>query len=233
MIPRLFVLVVDQDTIQRRMLSLALRRHDYQASEAVRGADALAKVSSRTPDAVLLDPDLPDMDGHELLRQFNQSGYTVLIVSSSSDERRIVEALDDGACDYITKPYRENELMARLRGALRRKGLHVGHRQVIAGDLRLDITERRLFIGNREITLTGREYQLLQILASEAGRVVTHQQLLSQVWSPSHAEDVQYLRVFVRQLRAKVELDPKRPRRILTALGVGYRLVPVPTERPD
>jgi two-component system, OmpR family, KDP operon response regulator KdpE len=153
MIPRLFVLVVDQDTIQRRMLSLALRRHDYQASEAVRGADALAKVSSRTPDAVLLDPDLPDMDGHDLLRQFNQSGYTVLIVSSSSDERRIVEALDDGACDYITKPYRENELMARLRGALRRKGLHVGHRQVIAGDLRLDITERRLFIGNREITL--------------------------------------------------------------------------------
>jgi two-component system, OmpR family, KDP operon response regulator KdpE len=103
---------------------------------------------------------------------------------------------------------------------------------VTAGDLRLDVTERRLFIANREIALTSREYQLMQILASEAGRVVTHQQLLSQVWSPSHAEDLQYLRVYVRQLRAKLEVDPKHPRRILTALGVGYRLVPMPNERP-
>jgi two-component system KDP operon response regulator KdpE len=223
-------LVVDPDTIQRRMLSLTLRRHDYQASEAARGSDALTKVRSRTPDAVLLDLELPDMDGTELLRDFVARGFTVLIVSGNSDERRVVDTLDAGASDYITKPFRENELMARLRGALRRRGLHLAHRQVVAGDLRLDVTERRLFIGSREIALTGREYQLVQILASEAGRVVTHQQLLSQVWSPSHAEDVQYLRVFVRQLRAKLELDPKHPRRILTALGVGYRLVPIPTD---
>jgi two-component system, OmpR family, KDP operon response regulator KdpE len=232
MIPRLFVLVVDPDPIQRRMLSVTLRRHDFQAVEAARAADALIKVRSRIPDAALLDLEVPDMDGQTLLTELHAYGFPILVVSGNGDERRVVDALDGGANDYITKPYRENELMARLRSALRRQGMSVGHRQVIAGDLRLDITERRLFIGSKEIPLTGREYQLIRILASEAGRVVTHQQLLSQVWSPSHAEDVQYLRVFVRQLRAKVEVDPKHPRRILTALGVGYRLVPVPAERP-
>jgi two-component system KDP operon response regulator KdpE len=212
------------------VLSLTLRQHDFQASDAQRGSDALNKVRSRSPDAILLDPDLPDMDGFELLREFVERGFTVLIVSGSADERRVVEALDGGAADYVTKPYRENELMARLRSAIRRRGLHSAHRLVVAGDLRLDVTERRLFVGAREIHLTGREYQLMQILASEAGRVVTHQHLLSQVWSPSHADDVQYLRVFMRQLRAKLEVDPKQPRRILTAPGVGYRLVPVPAD---
>ncbi|HEX2734177.1 MAG TPA: response regulator transcription factor [Polyangiaceae bacterium] len=230
MIPRLFVLVVDPDPVHRRSLSLILRQHDYQVTDAGTGLDALERVRLRIPDALLLNPDLDDLPGTELLLRLQPHTFPVLIVSSDDDERKVVEALDAGVSDYIIRPYRENELMARLRGAMRRAGISLGRRQLVAGDLRVDVSDRRVFIANKEVHLTTREYQLLQVLASEAGRVVTHEQLLSQVWSPSHAEDIQYLRVFVRQLRSKVELNPKEPRRILTALGVGYRLVPILAE---
>jgi len=183
-------------------------------------------VHTRTPDAVILDIGLPDIDGFAVTARIRQ-GYElpILVLSASSEELQQIRAFDSGANDYVVKPFREGELMARVRAALRRPVPLVERRDLNVGDLRLESTQRRVYLHGAELKLTNTEYDLLHVLARNADRVVTHGQLLLAVWGPERLNAVQYLRVFVRALRDKLEEDPTQPRRITTVLGVGYRLV--------
>jgi len=210
----------------RSVIALALRAYGYDVSQVGTGADALIEVHTRTPDAVILDIGLPDIDGFAVTARIRQ-GYElpILVLSASSEELQQIRAFDSGANDYVVKPFREGELMARVRAALRRPVPLVERRDLNVGDLRLESTQRRVYLHGAELKLTNTEYDLLHVLARNADRVVTHGQLLLAVWGPERLNAVQYLRVFVRALRDKLEEDPTQPRRITTVLGVGYRLV--------
>jgi two-component system, OmpR family, KDP operon response regulator KdpE len=221
------VLVVEVEPLLRRVLHVALRSHGYEVIEAASGREALALQRSRLPQAMLLDLELPDMDGVDVIKAARRSfGLPILVLSGRSDEPAIIQALDAGANDYITKPFREGELMARLRAALRPLGSQMTPREAVAGDVAIDLVDHRVRVRGREVLLTPTEFKLLALLAQEAGRVVSHQRLLLQVWGAGAVAEVQYLRVFMKQLRAKIEEEPARPRRIVTVAGVGYRLVP-------
>jgi len=220
------LLVVEDDAEMRSVIALALRAYGYDVSQVGTGADALIEVHTRTPDAVILDIGLPDIDGFAVTARIRQ-GYElpILVLSASSEELQQIRAFDSGANDYVVKPFREGELMARVRAALRRPIPLVERRDLNVGDLRLESTQRRVYLHGAELKLTNTEYDLLHVLARNADRVVTHGQLLLAVWGPDRLNAVQYLRVFVRALRDKLEEDPTQPRRITTVLGVGYRLV--------
>lgn len=221
------VLVVEVEPLLRRVLHVALRSHGYEVIEAGSGREALALQRSRLPQAMLLDLELPDMDGVDVIKAARRSfGLPILVLSGRSDEPAIIQVLDAGANDYITKPFREGELMARLRAALRPLGSQMTPREAFAGDVAIDLVDHRVRVRGREVALTPTEFKLLALLAQEAGRVVSHQRLLLQVWGAGAVAEVQYLRVFMKQLRAKIEEEPMRPRRIVTVAGVGYRLVP-------
>src|SRR5689334_20405057 len=212
----------------RNVLTVALRSHGYDVKAAANGGDALREVEHRTPDAIILDLGLPDVDGFQVVTQIRRAHEVpIIVLSARSEEQHQVRALDDGANDYVTKPFREGELMARIRAALRRPVPLSERRELRVGDLFLDALQRRAFMSDAELVLTPTEFKLLHILARECNRVVTHQQLLREVWGIHSVDEVQYLRVYMRQLRQKIEKDPARPERLVTALGVGYRLVPV------
>jgi len=211
------LLVVEDDSEMRSVIALALRAY---------GADALIEVHTRTPDAVILDIGLPDIDGFVVTARIRQSyELPIIVLSASPEELQQIRAFDSGANDYVVKPFREGELMARVRNALRRPIALVERRDLTVGDLRLESMRRRVYLQGAELKLTNTEYDLLHVLARNADRVVTHGQLLLAVWGPERLNEVQYLRVFVRALRDKIEEDPTQPRRITTVLGVGYRLV--------
>jgi len=218
------ILVVEDEELMRRVLHVALRSQGYDVVEAATGNQALLKVRSANPDAIILDLGLPDMDGVEVASQVREEHETpIIVLSARGEEQHQIRALDAGANDYVTKPFREGELMARIRAALRMAN-HVPDRNVLrVGDLRMDVLQRRVFLKGTEVTLTPTEFKLLHLLASEAGRVLSHSHLLREVWGPSHVEELQYLRVYVKQLRQKVEDDPAQPQRLLTTPGVGYR----------
>ena len=218
------ILVVEDEELMRRVLHVALRSQGYDVVEAATGTQALLKVRSANPDAIILDLGLPDMDGVEVASQVREEHATpIIVLSARGEEQHQIRALDAGANDYVTKPFREGELMARIRAALRMAN-HVPDRNVLrVGDLRMDVMQRRVFLKGAEVTLTPTEFKLLHLLASEAGRVLSHSHLLREVWGPSHVEELQYLRVYVKQLRQKVEDDPAQPQRLLTTPGVGYR----------
>ena len=218
------ILVVEDEELMRRVLHVALRSQGYDVVEAATGNQALLKVRSANPDAIILDLGLPDMDGVEVASQVREEHATpIIVLSARGEEQHQIRALDAGANDYVTKPFREGELMARIRAALRMAN-HVPDRNVLrVGDLRMDVLQRRVFLKGTEVTLTPTEFKLLHLLASEAGRVLSHSHLLREVWGPSHVEELQYLRVYVKQLRQKVEDDPAQPQRLLTTPGVGYR----------
>jgi len=218
------ILVVEDEELMRRVLHVALRSQGYDVVEAATGNQALLKVRSANPDAIILDLGLPDMDGVEVASQVREEHATpIIVLSARGEEQHQIRALDAGANDYVTKPFREGELMARIRAALRMAN-HVPDRNVLrVGDLRMDVLQRRVFLKGAEVTLTPTEFKLLHLLASEAGRVLSHSHLLREVWGPSHVEELQYLRVYVKQLRQKVEDDPAQPQRLLTTPGVGYR----------
>ncbi|HVW27830.1 MAG TPA: response regulator transcription factor [Polyangiaceae bacterium] len=225
---RPLVLVVEDDAVMRRVLTVALRSNGYDVKTAATGQAALHEVESHTPDVVLLDLGLPDIDGFAVTAGIRRAHELPIIVLSARDEeQQQIRALDDGANDYVTKPFREGELMARIRAALRRPVAVSERRDIRCGDLHLDVTQRRLFVRDVSVALTTTEFKLLHLLAQEPDRVVTHQRLLKAVWGTGYTHELQYLRVYMRQLRQKIEEDPSRPRRLLTALGVGYRLVPV------
>ena len=219
------VLIVDDEPPIRRLLRVGLGTEGYAISEAGNARDAIAHVKLDRPDLILLDLGLPDMPGHDLLRQWRDElvDLPILILSSRTDEAGIVKALELGADDYVTKPFGMKELVARIRVALRHKLQEQGEKPVFqTGELSVDLVNRIVKFAEKEIKLSPKEYEILRLLVQHAGKVLTHQYLLNQVWGGS--TDVQYLRVYVRQLRLKIERTPDQPQYITTETGVGYRL---------
>ena len=219
------VLVIDDEPPIRKLLRVGLSAHGYQTVEASSGRSALELLREQPPDLVILDLGLPDMQGHELLRTMRARNdkVPIVVLSSRDDETGKVQALDAGADDYVTKPFGMDELLARMRAALRHQLQTHGERPIFrVGDLSVDLVRRIVKIGDREIKLSPKEYELLRLLVQHAGKVLTHKFLLNQLWSD--LTDAQYLRVYVRQLRQKIEADPERPHYILTETGIGYRL---------
>jgi two-component system KDP operon response regulator KdpE len=220
------VLVIDDEPPIRKLLRMGLTTQGYQIIEAPNGKTALELLKQK-PDLVILDLGLPDIQGHELLRMIRARSESVPIVvlSSRGDEAGKVQALDYGADDYVTKPFGMEELLARMRAALRHQLQVQGERPIFkVGDLSVDLVRRIVKIGEKDVRLSPKEYDLLRVLVQHAGKVLTHKFLLSELWSPT--TDAQYLRVYVRQLRQKIEKDPERPQYILTETGIGYRLRP-------
>ena len=222
------VLMIEDDPQIRRFLRAALAAEDYQFHEALTAEEGIAQAAARQPDLVLLDLGLPDRDGLEVIRGIRQwSQMPIVVLSARGQEKDKIAALDLGADDYVAKPFAVGELLARIRAALRRAAPLAtdGADTVIRfGDVRADFEKRLITVGGQEVHLTPNEYKLLQVLIKHAGRVVTQRQLLNEVWGPQHTEQSQYLRVYVAQLRRKLERDPARPRHLQTEPGVGYRL---------
>ena len=219
------VLVIDDEPPIRKLLRVGLSAQGYQTVEASSGKMALELLSEQPPDVIILDLGLPDMQGHELLRTMRarNDSVPIVVLSSRDDESDKVQALDSGADDYVTKPFGMDELLARMRAALRHQLQIHGERPVFrVGELSVDLVRRIVKLGDKEIKLSPKEYDLLRILVQHAGKVLTHKFLLHQLWSD--LTDAQYLRVYVRQLRQKIEADPERPHYILTETGIGYRL---------
>jgi len=219
------ILVVDDEPQILRSLRTTLASHGYDVQTAATGEEALAAVDGRLPDLVVLDLVLPGLSGLEVCRRLRaRASLPILVLSARGDERDKVAALDLGADDYLTKPFGVNELLARIRAALRRAVGARGPSAVVeAGALRVDFDRRQVTLDGAEVRLTPTEFDLLKVLVANAGRVLTHGYLLRTVWGPEYEGESQLLRVFIGQLRRKVERDPSRPRHILTDPGVGYR----------
>ena len=217
------VLVVDDEPQIRRALTRTLEAHGYDVRTVATGTDALAALKWR-PDVILLDIMLPDLDGLEAAQRIREQVATpILVLSARGEEPRKVLALDRGADDYITKPFGTEELLARIRVALRHAAGQAAAPVIEAGALRIDLDRRIVSRDGKEIHLTPTEYEVLKYLAQHAGKIITHRTLLQHVWGPEHLEETQYLHVLVSQLRRKIEHAPARPEFILTEPGVGYR----------
>jgi two-component system KDP operon response regulator KdpE len=220
------VLVVDDEPQVLRGITAALRAAGYQVSGAETAAGALEAAALRPPDAVVLDLRLPDGSGVDVCRRLREwSQAPVVVVSAVDEEDEKIAALDAGADDYVTKPYAVGELLARLRAALRRAAAPVGEPPAVRfGDVEVDLARREVARGGEPVHLTPHEYRLLAELARHPGRVLTHPALLSAVWGPEYGSETHYLRVYMANLRRKLEEDPARPRHLITETGVGYRL---------
>jgi two-component system KDP operon response regulator KdpE len=220
------ILVVDDEPPIRRLLRTTLGAHEYRVVEAATGKDALAALRHHAIDLVVLDLGLPDTDGLDLIRQVRRDNQVpIVVLSSRGEEAAKVAALDAGADDYVTKPFGAEELMARIRTALRHRLQQQGTRPAFeSDDLRVDLVHHRVEVAGREVKLSPKEYDILEQLVIHAGKVLTHRHLLREAWR-DETVDPQYLRVYVRQLRQKIEADPSSPRHLITEAGVGYRLV--------
>jgi len=221
------VLIEDEPQI-RRFLRATLTGQGYRLFEAATGADGLVEVGSRQPDVVIVDLGLPDIDGIDVIRRLREwTAVPIIVLSARGQERDKVAALDVGADDYVSKPFGAGELLARIRVALRHTA-GASHEDDDAafqvGELRMDLLRRQVFVGESEVRLTPIEYKLLATLVQHAGKVVTHSQLLREVWGPTHTDAAHYVRVYMAHLRHKLEAEPARPRYLLTEPGVGYRL---------
>ena len=221
------VLIEDEPQI-RRFLRATLTGQGYRLFEATTGADGLVEVGSRQPDVVIVDLGLPDIDGIDVIRRLREwTAVPIIVLSARGQERDKVTALDVGADDYVSKPFGADELLARIRVALRHTAgaSHEGDDATFrVGELKMDLLRRQVFVGDREVRLTPIEYKLLAALVRHAGKVVTHAQLLRDVWGPTHTDQAHYVRVYLAHLRHKLETEPARPRYLLTEPGVGYRL---------
>lgn len=222
------ILVVDDDSTLLRTLRINLRARGYESVCVSCGADALEEALEDPSDLVLLDLGLPDIDGTDVLRRIRESSNVPVIVLSARDQPEdIVEALDDGANDFVTKPFGVEELMARIRAALRTSGIaSPADPPFAAGDLVLDFAEARAVKGSVELHLTPTEWRMLTTLARAKGALVRHDELLGAIWGPGYGRELNYLRVYAHQIRRKIEDDPQHPRYLLTEPGVGYRLTP-------
>jgi two-component system, OmpR family, KDP operon response regulator KdpE len=222
------VLVVDDEVQIRRFLRSGFELDGYSVSEAENGREAIRAATLRPTDLIILDLALPDLDGSQVLERIRSwSNVPVIILSVKSSEMEKVRLFELGADDYVTKPFGMAELLARSKVVLRRKARATTGDSVIRIDnLKIDLAARNVFLGDERLTLTPKEYRLLQILAQYPGNVVTHQELLKEIWGLPHINDTHYLRIVVRKLRQKIEADSNRPRILLTELGVGYRLAP-------
>jgi len=226
--PEPTVAVIEDEPQIRRFLRTALGAHGYRIVEAETGRQGLVEAARQKPDVLILDLGLPDMDGVAVIQRLREwSSLPIIVLTARGLERDKILALDAGADDYLTKPFGMGELLARLRVALRhaaKSPQDTGDAVFTAGDLKMDLLHRRVFVGEQEVHLTPIEYRLLSVLVQHAGKVLTHRQLLKEVWGPSHIEETHYLRIYMAQLRHKLEADPTRPRFLLTEAGVGYRL---------
>ena len=223
------VLLVEDELPIRKFLGASLASAGYRLDEATTGHEALKLAAETPPDLVILDLGLPDMDGQELLRKLREwLAAPIIVLSARDQEQQKIAALDHGADDYLTKPFSTGELMARIRAALRHaariSAREDGESVYENGDLKIDLATRRIFVGENEVHLTPIEFKLLATLVQSVGKVLTHRQLLKEVWGPHQVEETHYLRVFMANLRRKIEADPAQPRYLLTEQGVGYRL---------
>lgn len=222
------VLVIEDEAPIRRFLKITLTNHGYGFREALSGNEGIAKVASERPDLIILDLGLPDMDGLEVTRQLREwTTVPIIVLSARGQEQDKVDALDAGADDYLTKPFGVSELLARARVALRnaaRLTANTVESDFIFGKIRVDLSRRRIFVDETEVHLTRIEYKLLTTLVKYAGKVVTHKQLLKEIWGQEYGEESNYLRVYMAHLRRKLETDAANPRHFITEPGIGYRL---------
>jgi two-component system KDP operon response regulator KdpE len=221
------ILLIEDEPQIRRFLRASLGAQGYRLVEAVTGEDGLLQAATRQPDLVLLDLGLPDLDGVDVIRRLREwASIPIIVLSARGQERDKIAALDAGADDYVSKPFAVGELFARLRVALRHSASsrEPPESTFTVGDLQVDLAKRRVQVSEREVHLTPIEYKLLTTLVRHAGKVMTHEQLLREVWGPPYAGQAHYIRVFMAQLRRKLEVDSARPRYLLTEPGVGYRL---------
>ena len=228
------ILLVEDEPQMRRFLRITLQSHGYRLVEAATAQEGLMQATTRCPDVVLLDLGLPDLDGLEVTKRLREWTQTpIIVISAREQEMDKVKSLDAGADDYLTKPFNAGELLARIRVAMRHASRRNTDKQepVFALlNLRVDLSQRQVFVDNNEVHLTPIEYKLLTVLVRHAGKVITHSQLLKEVWGPAHVNEVQYLRVYMTQLRHKLEADPARPRLLMNEPGIGYRLKCDPEE---
>jgi two-component system KDP operon response regulator KdpE len=225
-VARATVLIVEDEPEIRRFLRSSLGAEGYRVVESETGERGATYAATHKPDLAIVDLGLPDIDGVEVIRRIRAwSPMPVVVLSARAQERAKIEALDAGADDYITKPFGVGELLARVRAALRHATRSASGLVLCFGKAKVDLEKRRASHGGKEVHLTPIEFKLLACLAKHAGMVVTHRQLLREVWGPSHIEHNHYLRIYLKQLRDKLEPDPIRPRYLLTETGVGYRLL--------
>ncbi len=220
------ILVVDDEGQIRRLLRRILEQEGYKVLLADTGKEGLAQAGNSRPGVIILDLGLPDMDGMDVLKEVrSRSSVPVLILSVREAEETIVQALDAGADDYLSKPFRSGELLARVRALLRHRLSGQEDQVYSSGDLKVDLQARTVLVRDQPVKLTPTEFDLLSLFVRNAGKVLTHGYLLKEIWGPTYSEETQYLRVFVGQLRKKIEPDPATPRILLTESGVGYRLL--------
>jgi len=228
--PALVAIVVEDEKQIRRFLRTSLEAENFAVYEAETGKQALVEAATRKPDLLILDLGLPDMDGVDVIRDLRAwTALPIIVLSARTQEADKIDALDAGADDYLTKPFGVGELMARVRVVLRRRATTDTDGQQTAefrfGDVRVDLANRQIYRAEQPLHLTAIEYRLLTVLIRNAGKVLTHRQLLKEVWGPSHIEDSHYLRTYMAHLRQKLESDPAQPRHLITETAVGYRLV--------
>lgn len=222
------ILIVDDEPQIRAFLRISLGAHGYETVEAGRGEQAVQRCATEQPDLMILDLGLPDMDGLEVIRRTREwSAVPIIVLSVRSEDADKVAALDAGAQDYVTKPFSIAELLARLRAVMRDRAKPGDPEptELACGDLAIDLARRRVAVAGNEVKLSRKEFDLLALLARHAGRLLTHRQLLEQLWGPAHVSDTHYLRIYVAHLREKLGDDPSRPRYITTEPGIGYRFL--------
>ncbi len=220
------ILIIDDEAPIRKLLEITLQSNDYLVTQAATAKEGIIKAANHPPDMVILDLGLPDEDGHIVLKQLRE-WFTnpIIILSAQTNEEDIIKALDNGANDYLVKPFRTGELLARIRSVLRTTITEENNSILNCKDLLIDLSARIVKKNNEVVKLTATEYSLLALFVKNEGRVLTHHYLLREVWGPGYITQSQYLRVFIAQLRKKIEDDPNRPYFIVTESGVGYRFV--------
>lgn len=218
------ILIIDDEPQIRKLLQINLESNDYNVIQASTGQEGLILAASHPPDLILLDIGLPDKSGHEILKKLREwFNKPIIILSVQDNENDIILALDNGATDYLTKPFRTGELLARIRSAIKRSQSIVNEESLVCGNLEIDLVARIVKKRNEVVKLTSTEYNLLSLFAKNEGRVLTHQYILKEIWGYSFQTETQYLRVFVGTLRKKIEDSPNNPQHIITESGVGYR----------
>lgn len=220
------ILIIEDELQIRKLLKVSLNAHGYDLEEAANGKDGVTRAATFKPDLLIIDLGLPDIDGKEVVKQIREWSETPIIILTARDqEQEKIEALDSGADDYMTKPFGVGELLARMRVCLRRAATIEQQPVLVCGGLVVDLQQRRVTVEGDEVKLTPTEYEIIKMMMQHAGKVITHKQLLKAVWGNAYQQDTHYIRVYIGQLRRKIEQNPTQPRYIITESGVGYRLM--------